>query len=63
LIIFRAISEKNLTDKQISELLNKGKTPEIKGFKNKNGKLFNASLKFDDNFRVVFDFPEKETKK
>ena len=63
LLIFRNISGKQLTDRQITDLLTKGKTPEIKGFKNKNGKTFDTAFKFDDNFRMIFDFPEKKDKK
>ena len=63
LIIFRTKSEKQLSDGQISELLTNGKTPVIKGFKTKNGKPFDAALKFDDNFMVIFDFVEKKGKK
>jgi DNA topoisomerase-3 len=56
LIIFRTISEKQLSDGQITDLLIKGKTAVIKGFKSKAGKSFNAALKFDENYRVGFDF-------
>ncbi|KAA6326110.1 DNA topoisomerase 3 [termite gut metagenome] len=63
LIVFRSKSEKQLSDKQIKDLLTTGKTPVIKGFKSKAGKSFDASLKFDDHFQVVFDFPEKKLKK
>ena len=63
LTVFRAISEKQLSDKHISDLLTKGKTAIIKGFKSKNGKSFDAALKFDDNFRVIFDFVEQKWKK
>ena len=66
LLIFRTKSEKQLTDKQIMDLLTNGKTGEIKGFKNQNGKTYNAAVKFDENFRVVFDFsqnPKKKTEK
>jgi len=59
LVIFRNISEKQLSDGQITELLTKGKTGIIKGFKSKAGKTFDAALKFDENYRVTFDFPEK----
>ena len=52
-----------LTDKQIVELLTKGKTTVIKGFKSKAGKPFDASLKFDAEWQTVFDFPEKKGKK
>jgi len=62
LLIFRTVSEKQLSDKQIADLLTIGKTGIIKGFKSKNGKSFDAVLKFDDNFRVVFDFSEKKKK-
>ncbi len=63
LVIFRNISEKQLSDKQISDLLTSGKTSVIKGFKSKSGKTFDAGLKFDENFKVVFDFPERKGKK
>jgi DNA topoisomerase-3 len=41
-------------------LLTKGKTGVIKGFKSKAGKSFDASLKFDENYRVTFEFSEKK---
>ena len=63
LVVFRSKGEKELTDKQITELLAKGKTPVIKGFKSKTGKLFDAGLKFDENYQVVYDFPEKQGKR
>jgi len=63
LVVFRNMSEKQLSDKQITDLLTTGKTAVIKGFKNKSGKPFDASLKFDENFKVVFDFPERKGKK
>ncbi|MDR0874151.1 MAG: DNA topoisomerase 3 [Prevotellaceae bacterium] len=59
LVAFRTVSEKELSDKQILELLTKGKTAVINGFKSKAGKVFSAILKFDENYKVVFDFPEK----
>ena len=34
----------------------------IKGFKSKAGKTFDASLAFDEQFNVVFVFPEKKVK-
>jgi len=63
LVIFRSMSEKQLSDKQMTELLTKGKTAVIKGFKSKAGKTFDAALKFDDNFRVAFDFADKQGRK
>ena len=63
LLVFRSISEKTLSDKQVVDLLTKGKSGIIKGFKSKSGKTFDAALKFDENYKVVFDFPEKKEKK
>ena len=63
LLIFRNVSERYLTDKHIAELLTTGKTSVIKGFKGKSGKSFDAALKFDENFKTVFDFSDKKEKK
>ena len=60
--IFRNKSDKQLTDKQITELVTTGKTGLIKGFKSKSGKVFDASLAFDEQFNVTFVFPEKKSK-
>jgi DNA topoisomerase-3 len=60
LVIFRNICEKQLSDRQITDLLTKGKTGIIKGFKSKAGKVFDAVLKFDENYKIVFDFTEKK---
>ena len=62
LVVFRSISEKELSDKHVLELLSKGKTAVINGFKSKAGKVFAAALKFDENYRVTFDFTEKPKK-
>jgi DNA topoisomerase-3 len=58
-VIFKNICEKTLSDKQITELLTKGKTSVIKGFKSKAGKSFDAALKLDKDFKVVFEFNKK----
>lgn len=62
LTIFRNKCDKQLTDKQIVELVTKRKTGLIKGFKGKNGKAFDASLVLDEQFNVGFSFPEKKAK-
>lgn len=59
--IFRNKSDKHLTEKQVMELLTTGKTSVIKGFKSKTGKSFDASLAFDEQYNVTFNFPEKST--
>ena len=56
LTLFKSICGKNLTDSQIEELLKKGKTGLIKGFKSKKGVVFDAILRFDEAFKVVFEF-------
>ena len=59
LIVFRNICNKQLTDKQITELVTKGKTSVIKGLQGKSGKTFDAALTFDAQFNVTFSFPDK----
>ena len=62
LTIFRNKCDKQLSDKQIVELVTKHKTGLIKGFKCKNGKAFDASRVLDEQFNVGFSFPEKNAK-
>ena len=62
LTMFRNKCDKQLSDKQIVELVTKRKTGLIKGFKGKNGKAFDASLVLDGEFNVAFSFPEKKGK-
>ena len=57
--VFRNICNKQLTDKQITELVTKGKTSVIKGLQGKSGKTFDATLTFDAQFNVTFSFPDK----
>jgi DNA topoisomerase-3 len=63
LTVFRSKSERSLSDKQITDLLTKGRTGIIKGFKSRNGKSFDAALKLDADFQTTFDFPERKEKK
>jgi DNA topoisomerase-3 len=56
LVVFRNVCAKQLSEGQITDLLTKGKTAVIKGFKSKVGKTFDAALKFDENCRAGFDF-------
>jgi DNA topoisomerase-3 len=62
LVVFRNISEKELSDKQVLELLTKGKTAVINGFKSKAGKVFAAALKFDESYKTVFEFSDRKGK-
>ena len=59
LTVFRSKGEKTLTDSQITDLVTKGKTSLIKGFKNRDAKAFDAHITFDKDFRTVYDFPPK----
>lgn len=59
LTVFRNKSGKDLTDGHIKDLLSKGKTGTIKGFKSKEDKPFDATVAFDAEYKTVFSFPAK----
>jgi len=63
LIIFRNKSSKELTEGQIKDLLTKGKTGVIKGFKSKENKSFDAAIAFDSDYKVTFVFDSSKKKK
>lgn len=61
LIVFRTIAKKVLTDGQLNELLMNGKTSLIKGFvSSKTGSTFDAIIKFDADYKTVFEFPPRK---
>ena len=62
LTVFRGKGEKQLTDSQIADLVTKGKTSLIKGFRSREGKPFDAYLTFDKYFRTVYGFPPRTDK-
>ena len=62
LTVFRSKGERQLTDRQITDLVTKGRTALIKGFKSREGKSFDASLTFDKDFRTVYEFPPRTAK-
>jgi DNA topoisomerase-1 len=55
-----SISGKTLTENQIATLCEKGITPVLKGFKNKQGKPFEMAVKLsaETEWRTRFDFPK-----
>lgn len=55
-VIWKTVAKKKMTQKQVGDLLAKGRTGEIKGFTSKAGKKFAASLKMSADFKVEFDF-------
>ena len=57
LTVFRNKGEKQLTDSQITDLVTKGRTALIKGFRSREDKPFDAYLTFDKDFRIVYGFP------
>lgn len=63
LTVFRNKSGKDLTDGQLKDLLAKGKTGTIKGFKSKENKPFDAAVAFDAEYKTVFQFDNFKKKK
>ena len=55
------ICGKKISEAQVKQLISKGKTGVIKGFKSKAGKSFDAMLVLNDG-SVGFEFPPKEEK-
>ncbi|WP_291129542.1 type IA DNA topoisomerase [Dysgonomonas sp. UBA7698] len=61
LTIFRTVAKKELTDGQLNDLLMNGKTALIKGFvSSKTGSTFDAIVKFDADYKTVFEFPPRK---
>ena len=60
LVVWKEISGKQLTEKQIHALIGKGKTRLIKGFNDRSGKKFDARLRLDAQWKVVFEFPNSK---
>lgn len=61
LTVWRSIAKKELTDGQLADLLNSGQTAFIKGFvSSKTGSTFEAAVKFDADYKTVFEFPQKK---
>ncbi|WP_288739821.1 type IA DNA topoisomerase [uncultured Coprobacter sp.] len=59
--VWRSIAKKELSDTQITSLLMDGKTGIIKGFvSSKTGKTFEATLKFDADYKTVLAFEDKK---
>ena len=58
--IWRTISGKTLSEREILSLLGTGKTMELKGFKSKAGKSFAARLRLDGEGRPAFEFVDHD---
>ena len=58
--IWKEIASKKLTEKNIKDLITKGKTSLIKGFKSSAGKEFEAYIYLDENFKTQFEYISKK---
>ncbi len=58
-VIWNTIAGHDLTDQEKEALILTGITEDIGDFKSKEGKVFSARLKLDDEKKVVFDFPDR----
>jgi len=58
--IYGTVSGKKLTNANVKDLLSKGITREIKGFKSKSGKTFSAQLILDEVGKTKFYFPQQK---
>jgi DNA topoisomerase III len=55
-VIWKQVSGKRLSENQARQLLTKGRTAQMKGFKSKAGKPYSAALKLDAEHRVRLEF-------
>lgn len=58
--VFRLKAGRLLSDAEITDLLVKGETGLLKGFKGKQGRTFEAAIAFDQGFNTRFIFPEEK---
>ncbi len=59
--VFRQMAGRTLTDAEMTDLLAKGKTGILSGFKSKQGKPFSAAVTFDADFNTKFVFPDAKS--
>ena len=60
--MWKTVAGKKLTDKQLGQLLERGRTDVISGFKSKKGGTFKARLVMLDAQagKIGFEFPERK---
>ncbi|MBF0651539.1 topoisomerase C-terminal repeat-containing protein [Dysgonomonas sp. GY75] len=63
LTLFRRVCGKKLTAKQLDGLFRTGKSPLVKGFRDKQGELFEAHLAFNRNGGLRFGYPRDKQRK
>ncbi|MDR1056114.1 MAG: topoisomerase C-terminal repeat-containing protein [Prevotellaceae bacterium] len=59
-VAWRSVAQKKLTDAQLIALIEKEKTPVIKGFTSKAGKLFDARVVLKPDLTTCFEFDNKK---
>ena len=57
--IWKTVSGKRVSESQARQLLIKGRTGRLKGFKSKAGKPYAAALRLDGDHKVRLDFGER----
>jgi DNA topoisomerase III len=57
--IWKQVSGKRLSEAQAKQLLVKGRTGQLKGFRSKAGKPYSAALKLDGDHRVRLEFDRR----
>jgi DNA topoisomerase III len=57
--IWKTVSGKRLSESQAKQLLTRGRTSQLKGFRSKAGKPYSAALKLDGDHKVRLDFGER----
>ena len=57
--IWKQVSGKRLSESLAKQLLSRGRTGQLKGFRSKAGKPYAAALKLDEDHRVRLDFSER----
>ncbi len=58
-IVWNTMARNEIEDTQLRKLIQDGTTDEIQGFLSKKDKAFDARLKLDEDFHVVFDFSDE----
>ena len=61
LSIPQKVARREVSERMAKALLTDKVTAPVKGFRSKAGKTFRAALAFDDEFKVVFSFPERDS--
>lgn len=60
LVIGKRIAKRPLSKRSVQQLLSTGRTPVLKRFKSKKGKLFEAALVLGEDGKITFAFPERK---